>query len=115
MAAIPEKDMTIIAALDSFCLGIFYVFTAAFIKTSFISTIYRTFGSHFAKGCLWILIVMLFGVAIACTIVNLAQCRPLAAAWDFSYSRDNCMNPDIYQHYLYGIISAYVMPKIHCR
>jgi hypothetical protein len=112
MAVISEKNLSIIMALDSLCLGICYLWTAALVKTSFIATIYRSFSSLIAKGFFWTLASLLYAVAVAGTILNFVRCKPLAAAWDMSYPRSSCMSSENYQSYLYGVISTHLWPTL---
>lgn len=61
------------------------------VKLSIISTYRRLFPTNRMHYTLAVLALVITSVAIATLFGTLFQCRPVAAAWDFSIERSQCM------------------------
>jgi hypothetical protein len=63
----------------------------AFVKLSIISTYWRIFPSQWVKHTLFVLAALVTSVAIVTIFGTIFQCRPIAAAWDFTIQNGSCI------------------------
>ncbi|KAF7522116.1 hypothetical protein G7054_g12243 [Neopestalotiopsis clavispora] len=90
-----------IAALYKALLAaeLFYCFSSSLVKLSLLAFYRRIFPTQRVKiGC-WVLGGVTIGWAVSCQIVNLVQCIPLRAFWDFELRADpntKCLDPILF-------------------
>ncbi|KAF1817227.1 hypothetical protein P152DRAFT_426905 [Eremomyces bilateralis CBS 781.70] len=86
-------DEIVFNARTSIFVTEFYVWGVTMAKISLLIMLFRLVGEHKRwKQGIVISIAIMVVLAVASSLWNYLQCRPLKALWDLSISRDACIN-----------------------
>jgi hypothetical protein len=79
------------------------VWVMTWIKVSVALLFLRIEQSKSWRIGIWSLIGVVFSVAIAATIYQLLQCRPISANWDILGQNKDCWKPDQLKNIIYAV------------
>jgi hypothetical protein len=86
-----------------FAISDSYTWAVTFIKMSLACMILRIqFNQKPWRIGIPILMAVMVMFALACTLMNWLQCRPIRAYWDYSISRDHCLAPNVFPNWVFG-------------
>lgn len=112
---VPNSQLNVISA-------ILYCAATGFTKCSVLIFYLRIFPSRNFHICVWAIVFIAAGYAIASILANILSCTPVAKAWDLTIITGHCMNRPVFYFANAGlgiftdfatvVVPMYVLPRL---